>query len=62
MSALPDVLLPPADLALTAEIVAATQVWLERVVIGQQARIEAKSVAAARTFCTYIGHVGCCRS
>ena len=32
-SALPEVLIPPADLAASAEIVAATQVWLERAVI-----------------------------
>ncbi|MDQ5902961.1 MAG: uncharacterized protein QG672_548 [Pseudomonadota bacterium] len=34
MSASPEVLMPPADSAASAEIVAATQVWLERVVIG----------------------------
>jgi hypothetical protein len=33
-SALPEVLMLPADLAASAEIVAATQVWLERAVIG----------------------------
>jgi hypothetical protein len=33
-SALPEVLMPPADSAASAEIVAATQVWLERAVIG----------------------------
>ena len=34
MSASPEVLIPPADPAASAEIVAATQVWLERAVIG----------------------------
>jgi uncharacterized protein len=33
-SALPEVLMPPADPAASADIVAATQVWLERAVIG----------------------------
>jgi hypothetical protein len=34
MSALPDVLIPPADAATAAGVVATTQVWLERAVIG----------------------------
>ena len=34
MSALPDVLIPPADAATAARVVATTQVWLERAVIG----------------------------
>jgi uncharacterized protein len=34
MPALPDVLIPPANPAITAEVVAATRVWLERAVIG----------------------------
>jgi len=34
MFALPDILIPPADAATTAGVVAATQVWLERAVIG----------------------------
>ena len=34
MPAPPDVLIPPANPAITAEVVAATRVWLERAVIG----------------------------
>jgi len=33
-AAFPEVLMPPTDAAASAEIVAATQVWLERAVIG----------------------------
>ena len=44
MPSLPEVLNPPADPAATAEIIAATQRWLERAVIGLNLCPFAKSV------------------
>lgn len=48
MSASPEVLMPPADSAASAEIVAATQVWLERAVIGLNLCPFAKAVHVKR--------------